>query len=88
LTKEYPFLSAYTEGIIEHLTAVGSHFISGITDEEKLRATVFEKDFEFRDALELISHYDITEIMDNKNMEKIALELWSSEYDVKGGIME
>ena len=26
--------------------------------------------------------------MDNKNMEKIALELWSSDYDVKGSIME
>jgi hypothetical protein len=78
LNKSYPFLSANTEGITKHLTAVGSNFISGLTDEEKLRATVFEKDFEFRDSLELISNYNITEIMNNKNMEKIALELWVS----------
>ena len=26
--------------------------------------------------------------MNNKNIEKIALELWSSNYDVKGNLME
>lgn len=88
LEKEYPFLSAHTGGLTEHLTSVGSHFISEMQEEEKIRALVFEKDFENRDALELISHYDITSIMNNKNMEKIALELWSSEFDVKGNFME
>mmetsp|Transcript_8018 Transcript_8018/g.7094 ORF Transcript_8018/g.7094 Transcript_8018/m.7094 type:complete len:848 (+) Transcript_8018:309-2852(+) len=88
ITKEYPFLNAHTEGILDHLTSVGSNFVSGISDEEKLRSIVFEKDFEYRDSLELLSTYDITSIMDNNNMEKIALELWSSEYDVKGNIME
>ena len=48
---------------------------------------MFEKDFENRDSLEILSSYNITEIMDNKNMEKIALELWTSQYDVKGNIM-
>ena len=88
LTKEYPFLSATTEGILEHLTRVGSNFISGIKDEEKLRSIIFERDFGYRDSLELLSQYDITDIMNNKNMEKIALELWMSEYDVNGNIME
>ena len=56
-------------------------------DEDQLRAIVFEKDYENRDSLDLISKHEITEIMDNKNMEKIALELWTSQYDVKGNLM-
>ena len=56
-------------------------------DETKLRAMVFEKDFEHRDSLYLLSKWNIVEIMNNKNMEKIALELWTSEYDVKGSFM-
>ena len=88
LENEFPFLNAIIAKILEHITMVASNFIENVKDEERLRSIVFEKDFENRDSLELISHYDITEIMDNKNMEKIALELWSSDYDVKGGIME
>jgi hypothetical protein len=53
-----------------------------------LRKLVFERDFEGRDALMLLSYYEIDEIMNNKNMEKVALELWTSEYDIKGTIME
>lgn len=53
-------------------------------DEARLRAMVFEKDLENRDSLELMSKYNIIDIMNNKNMEKIALELWTSDYDVKG----
>ena len=52
-----------------------------------MRALVFEKDYEGRDSLELLSIYNIVSIMDNKNMEKIALELWTSQYDVKGDFM-
>ncbi|CAI2366954.1 unnamed protein product [Moneuplotes crassus] len=88
ITREYPFLSAQTDGIIENLTRIGSNFIREISDEERLRALVFERDFENRDSLELLSRYNITDILNNKNMEKIALELWSSEYDVKGNLME
>jgi hypothetical protein len=88
LEKAYPFLSGYTESINSRLTKIASNFISKMTSEEKLRGIIFEKDFENRDSLELISHYNISEIMDNKNMEKVALELWESEYDVKGNFME
>jgi hypothetical protein len=35
-----------------------------------------------------MSQFNITNVMNNKNMEKIALELWSSEFDVKGNVME
>ena len=63
------------EGILEYLTKVWSNVVSSITDEEELRSIVFEKDFEYRGSLNLLSQYDITAIMDNINMEIIALEL-------------
>jgi len=88
MEKEYPFLSGYTESITTKLTTIGTNFISKTKDEEKLRSIIFEKDFENRDSLELISSFNIIDIMDNKNMEKVALELWASEYDVKGNLME
>ena len=88
LQKSYPFLSGYTKSINSQLTEVASNFIAETNDEEKLRALIFEKDFENRDSLGLVSAFNITDIMNNKNMEKIALELWESEYDVKGNLLE
>jgi len=88
LQKSYPFLSGYTKSINSQLTEVASNFIAETNDEEKLRALIFEKDFENRDSLSLVSAFNITDIMNNKNMEKIALELWESEYDVKGNLLE
>lgn len=87
LNKQYSFLSSGTAEIIRNLTKIGQTFIADNTDEEKLKLIIFEKDFDFRDSLDLISHYNIAELMDNKNMEKISLEIWSSEYDIKGDIM-
>ena len=43
---------------------------------------LFEKDFDGRDALTLISDYNMIQVMLNENIEKVALEVWESEYDV------
>ena len=80
-------MSSYTERIQSHISNVTGSFIEKIEDENILRSLVFEKDFENRDSLDLLSHYNIVEIMNNKNMEKIALELWISKYDIKGNLM-
>ena len=87
LQNKFNFLSSYTERIQTHVSKIASNFIQNIDDESTLRALVFEKDFENRDSLDLLSLYNIVDIMDNKNMEKIALELWISQYDVKGNLM-
>ena len=87
MVANYNFLEAYTQKIYCIIVKIVSKYIESIEDEDKLRAIVFEKDYENRDSLDLISKHEITEIMDNKNMEKIALELWTSQYDVKGNLM-
>lgn len=40
-----------------------------------------------RDSLDIISSRNFTKLMDNSNMETIALEKWRSQYDVRGSIM-
>ena len=85
--KKYDFLSAYTEKIISLITEVTSKFVSKLEDNVQLRSIVFQKDFENRDSLDLISKYNLIDLMSNKNIEKIALELWTSDYDVKGNFM-
>lgn len=87
LVNKYGFLGAYTEKIEEILLKSTAKFIEDIEDEFQIRALVFEKDYENRDSLDLLSKYNIVQIMNNKNMEKIALELWTSQYDVKGTIL-
>lgn len=66
LERQFPFLSAITEKIVDHIVQVGSYFVSEMQDEARLRYIVFEKDFDNRDSLELISSYNITSIMDSK----------------------
>ena len=48
---------------------------------------MFEKDVSFRDSLTLISKYNLHEMLAIKNIEKTALALWNSEYDVSGSFM-
>ena len=43
---------------------------------------LFEKDFDGRDALTLISDYNMIEVMKHESIEKVALEVWESEFDV------
>ena len=85
--KKYDFLTSHTSKIEGIVTVVAADYINNIDDEFELRALVFEKDYENRDSLDLLSTYNISKVMDNKNIEKIALELWTSQYDVKGHIM-
>ena len=87
LQRKFNFFSSYTEKIQIQVSTIAAMFIESIEDEYSLRALVFEKDFDNRDSLNLLSLYNIVDIMNNKNMEKIALELWSSQYDVKGNLM-
>ena len=87
IKAKFNFLGAYTDKLINTITKLAANYIENINDEFELRALVFEKDYENRDSLELLSSYNIVDIMNNKNMEKIAMELWTSQYDVKGNLM-
>ena len=62
--------------------------MEGIENPTQLKALVFEKDVSFRDSLTLISKYNMNEMLAIKNIEKTALALWNSEYDVSGSIMQ
>ena len=84
LVEKYGFLEAYTEKIEKIIIKTTASFIENTEDEFQLRELVFEKDYENRDSLDILSKYNIIDIMNNRNMEKIALELWTSQYDVKG----
>jgi uncharacterized protein YbgA (DUF1722 family) len=66
LVKKHDFLASYTSKIEEILIQIASSYIEAIEDEDQLRAIVFEKDFEHRDSLTLLSMYDVVQIMDNK----------------------
>ena len=67
---------------------MGANFVEGIESQAQLKALVFERDVSNRDSLTLISLYNMHEMLGIKNIEKTALELWNSEYDVSGSIME
>ena len=88
LESQYSFLVVYTEKLRSTVSDITAKFVTGIEEEERLRFLCFEKDFEGRDALTLLSNLEIVDIMNNKNMERVALELWTSEFDTKGSILE
>ena len=87
IDKEYPLLSAIVNNLNSYIIQIWSQFIKEIK-EDKIREIIFEKDFGRRDCLDIISEYDISDLLNNKNMEKIALEIWESQYDIKGTIFE
>ena len=86
--REYNFLEGLTQEVMTKAEGIGANYLLSIRNEDKLRQLVFDKDFRKRDCLYIISKYNIVRMMNNKNMEKIALELWESSYDVKSNFME
>ena len=86
--KKFPLLSALSEPIRERATEVGANFVEGIESPSQLKALVFERDVSNRDSLTLISKYNLHEMLAIKNIDKTALELWNSEFDVSGRLME
>lgn len=76
IEDQFSFLGGKCELIKDIILKICSHFCNHCKDEHLLYDLIFSKDFENRDALYMISTLDITELMDNGNMEKIALELW------------
>ena len=87
IEKEYPLLNSTVNSLTTYIIDIWASFIKDMK-EEKIRSIIYEKDLERRDWLDIISNYDISELLNNKNMEKIALELWESQYDIKGTIFE
>ena len=59
-------MGSYTERIQTQVSKIASNFIQNIDDEFTLRTLVFEKDFDHRDSLDLLSIYNIVDIMNNK----------------------
>ena len=80
-------MGSCTKRIQNHISKVAANYIESIQDEYILRVLIFENDFDNKDSLDLLSLYKIINLMNNKNMEKIALELWISQYDIKGNLM-
>ena len=87
IEKEYPLLNSTVNSLTTYIIGIWALFIKDMK-EEKIRSIIYEKDFGRRDWLDIISEYDISDLLNNKNMEKIALELWESQYDIKGTIFE
>ena len=52
-------------------------------DMAQLKLMLFAKDLDGRDALTIIVKCSMVKVLANENVEKAALELWESEYDVR-----
>ena len=87
ISREYPLLNAAVNNLTTHIIHVAWNFIEEMK-EDKIRVILYEKDFDNRDSLEIISNHNICDLLNNKNMEKVAIDVWESEYDIKGNLIE
>ena len=86
--RKFPLLSGIGVQIRSRATSIGARFVESIESPAQLKVLLFEQDVSYRDSLALISMYALNEMLEIKNIEKVALELWTSEYDVCGSILE
>ena len=87
-SSKYSFLKSQANNLIELVVQILINYIQSIDDEYKLRLMIFEKDFENRDSIDLISKFLIFPIMELDAIETITQELWVSLYDIKSDILE
>ena len=87
-SSKYSFLKSQANNLIELVVQILVNYIKSIDDEFKLRLMIFEKDFENRDSIDLISKFLIFPIMELDAIETITQELWVSLYDIKSDILE
>lgn len=51
-----------------------------VEKESEMKHLLLEKDFEHRDALDLITRFEITEFLESQYAENVVKEIWRSLY--------
>ena len=51
-----------------------------VEKEQEMKYLLLEKDFEHRDALDLITQYQIVEFLESHFAENVVKEIWRSSY--------
>lgn len=57
-----------------------------VEKEAEMKHLLLEKDFEHRDALDLITRYEITEFLESQYAENVVKEIWRSKYATQDSI--
>lgn len=51
-----------------------------VQKEAEMKFLLLEKDFEYRDALDLITRYQIVEFLESPIAENVVRDIWRSQY--------
>ena len=58
-----------------------------VEKEQEMKYLLLEKDFEHRDALDLITQYQIVEFLESQFAENVVKEIWRSAYATQDSIL-
>ena len=58
-----------------------------VDHEQEMKFLLLEKDFEFRDALDLIPRFSIVELLESRFAENVVKEIWHSSYATHDSIV-
>ena len=86
VTRKYKFLGKRADEIRNKVVRFLRSYMEGVDSEEEMRFLLLDRDLDQRDALTNINDYDVLELLDNKYAESIAMEIWESKFNVRGGL--
>lgn len=75
---------SHTEVVIKTFTRA---YLKGVEHQEEMRYMLLDKDFENRDALDLITRYGIVELLESHLAEAVVWEIWRGAYATHDSIM-
>lgn len=74
----------HTQTVIMNFTRA---YLKSIEHQEEMRYLLLDKDFEHRDALDLITRYGIVELLESHLAEAVVWEIWRGAYATHDSIM-
>ena len=78
IQAHHVILQPQTKILQERLITIAVNFTDQIENEKELRMICFEKDLENRDIFSFLAQYEMSDILVNKNIEKVVQQMWSS----------
>lgn len=80
LGSKFQFLQVRCKTIRERLVTIVRQYMNQVEREQEMKFLLLEKDFEYRDALDLITRYQIVEFLESQFAENVVKEIWRSAY--------
>ena len=82
----FSFLDRRISEIRAVIVGIAKDFMDKVDNEEEMQYLLLEKDIDYRDPLNVIYDFEVTELLENPYAQKVVNNIWESKFNVSSSI--